>query len=390
VILLAYIIFILCGFLILYNYLFYPLILSVLARKVQSNDIFYKLEDDLPFISILLAVYNEEAVIKEKIKSTFKTNYPLDKIEFLIGSDASSDNTEQIIKSLQSDYPQIKLTRFGGRTGKPQIINKLEELSTGSILILTDANVFFKEDTLFELVKHYKNRDIGLVGGNIINNNVKFDGISNQEKTYLAKETILKFWEGKVWGSMMGAFGGLYSVRKKNYSPVPDKFIVDDFFITMNVIRSGSKAINELDAQAYEDVSNISSEEFRRKIRISTGNFQNLNYFKSLIWSRFSISFPLISHKILRWQGPFFLFLIAISSIYLAFKVNLFVWISTFILIILLSPIWDFVLKKMNINNKLLRFVSHFVSMNVALIIGFFNFTFGNITSTWNPTQRNQ
>ena len=386
----AYIIFISCGFLIVYNYLLYPVILSLLAKKAKSNNNIFRLDDDLPFISILLAVYNEEAVIKEKIESTFKTNYPLEKIEFLIGSDASSDNTEQIITSLLSDYPQIKLTRFSGRTGKPQIINELEKQSKGSILILTDANVFFKENTLFELTKHYKNPDIGLVGGNIINNNVKLDGISNQEKTYLAREKIMKFQEGIVWGSMMGAFGGLYSIRKKNYSSVPDKFIVDDFFITMSVIKSSSKAINELDAKAYEDVSNISSEEFRRKIRISTGNFQNLHYFKSLIWNKFSISFPLISHKVLRWLGPFFLFLISISSSYLSFQVEFFKWIAMIILIILLSPIWDFILKKMNVNNKFIRFVSHFISMNVALLIGFFNFVFGNATSTWNPTQRNQ
>src|SRR5690606_20929272 len=143
------------------------------------------------------------------------------------------------------------------------------------ILILTDANVYFEPHTIYELVKHYKNSEIALVGGLIINTNIKKTGISYQEKTYLSNENLIKYREGILWGTMVGAFGGVYSIRKENEHPVPKNYVRDEFYITMHVIQDGKKAITELTATCYEDISNIIKEEFKRKVRISIGNFQN-------------------------------------------------------------------------------------------------------------------
>src|SRR5690606_1843765 len=146
----------------------------------------------------------------------------------------------------------------------------------GEVFILTDANVFFTKDTIYQLVKHYKNPEVAQVGGNIINPEHKQDGISFQEKSYLSRENIIKYQEGIIWGCMIGAFGGCYSIRANYFVPVPPKFLVDDFYISMHVLEQNKKALNELDAHCYEDVSNKIKEEFRRKLRISAGNFQNL------------------------------------------------------------------------------------------------------------------
>jgi cellulose synthase/poly-beta-1,6-N-acetylglucosamine synthase-like glycosyltransferase len=151
------------------------------------------------------------------------------------------------------------------------------------VLILTDANVYFEPDTIFELTKHYKNPAIGLVGALILNTNVKKTGISYQEKTYLSLENKIKFAEGVLGGAMIGAFGGAFSIRRDVYKPVPPKFIVDDFYITMQVLAQGKQAILEPSAVVYEDVANVPAEEFRRKVRISTGNFQNLREFRGLL-----------------------------------------------------------------------------------------------------------
>src|SRR5690606_16045091 len=94
--------------------------------------------------------------------------------------------------------------------------------------------------------------------------------------------------EGLIWGTMMGAFGGLYSIRKSFFAPVPRNFLVDDFYITMHALAKGKLAINELSAVSYEDASNKISEEFRRKVRISAGNFQNLSVYKKLLWPPFT------------------------------------------------------------------------------------------------------
>lgn len=385
----CYILFILCASALVYHYLLFPLLLKYLARKETINKTISSLSE-LPKISILLAAYNEEDVIKEKIESTFNTNYPIDKIEFIIGSDASTDNTESITESFKNKYPQLILKRFKGRTGKPSIINSLEKMATGEILILTDANVFFDTNTLYELTKHYKNPEIGLVGGNILNQETKVDGISKQEKKYLDRENTIKYHQGIIWGSMMGAFGGLYSMRKSLYKQVPKGFIVDDFYITMNVLLQDHKAINELEAIAYEDISNVPSEEFRRKVRIGTGNFQNLFHFKSLLFKGKGIGFNFLSHKILRWKGPFFILILLGTSLYLGCY-NSYAWLATSsILGLLLMPLVDSALKLMGIHSRIIRFFGHFVMMNLALLMGFTKFVTGKSSATWTPTKRNQ
>ena len=386
------ILFWLCAFLIVHSYVFFPWILSVLSKNKKQNSNIFSLDDaSLPKVTILLAAYNEEKVIEQKILSTFKTNYPLDKIEFLIGSDASTDRTNSIIEKYSSQYPQIKLHHFAGRTGKAGIINELSDKASNDIFILTDANVFFKEDTIYQMVKHYKNNSIALVGGNILNVRLKRDGISVQEKSYLDRENIIKYQEGVLWGTMIGAFGGCYSVRRTHYAKVPPRYFMDDFFITMHALGKGGKAINELDATCYEDISNKISEEFRRKVRISIGNFQNLTRYAGLLWPPYkALGFCFLSHKVLRWKGPLYMLVMILSSAML-WDYSVFYQVLLGLQILaLFIPLFDELLKKLNIHNSLLRFISHFYIMNLALLVGLIRFIFGVKSNVWKPTERFQ
>ena len=377
---------------LVHTYILFPLILDLLSKGKKPLKTFYPDSDpELPSVSILLAVYNEEKVIENKIQSTFKTTYPLDKIEFLIGSDASTDETNAIINRYRLQYPQIKLVEFMGRTGKSGIINDLAEKAQNKIFILTDANVFFNEDTLYQLVKYYKDPDISLAGGNILNHRFKKDGISYQEKSYLSRENKIKYLEGILWGAMIGAFGGCYSVRRDYYSQVPPMFFMDDFYITMNVLEHHGKTINNLDALCNEDVSNKISEEFRRKVRISIGNFQNFGRYWKLLWPPWTgLAFAFLSHKVLRWLGPFFIILLLVSNAFLWDKTILFKILLIGQLIMLCMPVLDIMLKKLNIHVFLLRFISHFYLMNLALLVGFFKFINGVESNVWKPTQRYQ
>ena len=377
-------------FLIFHSYVVFPILLKILSKNKKQNELVYSRNDELPEISILLAVYNEEQVIAQKIESTFRTNYPLEKIKFIIGSDASTDNTNNIINEYASKFP-IHLELFSGRTGKSGIINRLTEIASTEIYILTDANVFFNEDTLYQLVKHFKNEKIAQVGGNIKNPEFKKDGISFQEKSYLSRENIIKYQEGVLWGAMMGTFGGCYSIRASVYEKVPNNFLVDDFYISMSVLEKGYLCINELDALCEEDVSNKIEEEFRRKVRISTGNFQNLAKFKSLLWPPLNgIAFSFLSHKVIRWIGPVLLMIAFISSIILAVLSNYYLFFVLIQLVLFASPIFDFLLKSIGIHNKLLRFANYFILMNLALFKGLLEYLQGVQSSIWEPTQRNQ
>lgn len=376
---------------ILFSYILYPIIIKILALKKSTNKTIYPhIEKDLPFVSILISAYNEEKVIKEKIESIIKSNYPKDKLEVLIGSDASTDNTNELLKQHADKYPMLQCFIFDERQGKGNVINILYAKAKGEILIITDANVLFSELTIFELVKHYKNPKIGLVDSLIINTGLNKSGISIQEKTYLSREATIKNYEGKIWGTMMGPFGGCYSVRKNLYEKIPPNYLVDDFYINMIVLQKGYEAINELNAIVYEDVSNNPLIEFKRKIRIATGNFQNLAHFKKLLWPVYKgLGFSFLSHKVLRWLGPFFLICILLCSA-LLIKNHIYLYLFYIICCVLIFTIIDFFLRLIGIHILLLRFISHFLSMNFALFIGYIRFLKGVNTNVWQPTKRNQ
>jgi cellulose synthase/poly-beta-1,6-N-acetylglucosamine synthase-like glycosyltransferase len=375
--------------LISHTYLIYPLFVRLLSNSKNSNQILYSAEE-MPNISLIMAAHNEEKVIEEKIKSVFNGNYPTDRIEFLIGTDNCSDSTVQIIRDLKSAYPQIKFYEFKERQGKIRIVNQLVKMTTSNFLILTDANVIFSSDTIEQLIKHFKNDKIGLVDSQMVNTGLKNDGISYQEKSYISMEVWTKNAEGRIWGSMMGPFGGCFAIRKEAFSVIPTNFLVDDFYLNMQTLKKGFHCINESNAIVYEDVSNNLREEFRRKARISAGNFQNLAHFFSLLFRFDGISFAFFSHKVLRWVTPFLIILLAVCSFFLLQYRTVYFCSSILFLSAMFVVSLDLVLTKFRINISMFRFLTHFSAMNLALFIGFFKFINGIKTSIWEPTKRLQ
>ena len=384
------IIFWICLTFILHTYLFYHLSIRIFARNKKGNTKIFKIEDEIPFVSILIAAHNEETVIRDKILSIVNSSFPETKIEVLVGSDCSTDKTNTIIEQLIKEFACISIVKFENRTGKIGVINSLIEKAKYDLVLLTDANVMFDKQSIFELVKHFKNEEIGLVDSKMINIGIKKDGISLQEKTYISNEVSSKNAESLLWGTMMGPFGGCFALRKKLWEKIPSHFLVDDFFINMLVLQKGFKSINEPNAIVFEDVSNDLNDEFQRKIRISSGNFQNLFHYKHLLFDFSWIAFSFFSHKVLRWLTPFFIlsiisilpFIIENHSFYFYFLIGI---IFCFSLVSI-----DFLLKSLKVNIKLLRFLTHFTLMNVALFLGFLNYIKGVKSSIWEPTRRNQ
>jgi cellulose synthase/poly-beta-1,6-N-acetylglucosamine synthase-like glycosyltransferase len=380
--------------LVAHTYVLFPLLLGWLARgRRQNTDVYGAASSELPMVDILLAAHNEEAVIVEKIRSTFATTYPLDRLRLLVGSDNSSDQTNVLLNQLAREYPPLHVEIYTQRTGKPGVIEKLAAHATAPVLVFTDANVFFEPDTIYELVKHFRQPAIGLVGGNILNLEHRREGISGQEKAYLERENRLKYYEGVLWGAMMGAFGGCFAVRRACYHPAPAAFLVDDFYITLAVLRDGYAAINELEAKCYEDVSDHLPEEFRRKARISAGNFQNLREFRALLWPPWrGRAFALWSHKVLRWYTPHVLLLLLAATLGLVLRGGGWFWQLALAGQLALPGLLllDVALGRLGWHPRLLRFITHFYSMNGALLLGYWRYLRGIKTTVWQPTQRFQ
>ncbi|MDD2635974.1 MAG: glycosyltransferase [Bacteroidales bacterium] len=382
------IIFWVCVALVFHTYVGYPLILKLFGKKTTS---FKEQADFSPNVSIIMSLFNEEDVISEKIESIINSNYPANKLQLIIGSDNSTDKTNEIVSNYSSKYSFIKFIKFSERQGKSNVINALINKAEGEILILSDANVMFDKNTIKELVKPFADDRIGLVDTRMTNTGIKKEGISIQEKSYISREVMIKHREGLLWGTMMGPFGGCFAIRKHLYSPVPVNFLVDDFYICMKVLESKYRAINRLEAIVYEDVSNNLSDEFKRKIRIATGNFQNLWEFKKLLWPPFTgLAFSFLSHKIIRWLTPIFIIFAYITNFILAFKYDLYLYILLVFTFIFTLLVVDLLLKKLKIHNIIFRFITHFMSMNLALLIGMFKAMKGVKTNVWKPTKRNQ
>jgi cellulose synthase/poly-beta-1,6-N-acetylglucosamine synthase-like glycosyltransferase len=376
---------------VFYSYLLYQLLLKILYRFKSRDKASLSGSSFSPAVSVLMSVYNEEEVIQKKIESIYSSLYSKGKLEIIIGSDGSSDMTNEILTDLSRKHKNLFIRIFKSRKGKANVINQLVKQTKGDILILTDANVMFDKNTISELVKMFKNPKTGLVDTNIVNRGVKKDGISKQEKAYISMEVKIKNLEGAIWGSMMGPMGGCYAIKKELYTPVPENLLVDDFFINMKILKKGKKTLNHLKAIVYEDVSNSLKEEFRRKTRIATGDFQNFRMFFHMIWPPFrGLSFCFLSHKIIRWFGPFFFIIMFFSNLILSYQ-NTF-YLSLFILqcILLLFPLVDYFLRKIKIHILILRFITHFLTMNLALFMGFLKFIKGVNTNVWQPTKRYQ
>ena len=220
---------------------------------------------------------------------------------------------------------------------------------------------------------------------------LKKTGISLQENAYITNEVSIKKMEGELWGTTMGPFGGCYAIRKNLFHTIPSNFLVDDFYINMRILEKGYKTTLNPNAIVTEDVSNNLKDEYRRKKRIATGNFQNLKIFSHLIIPFHKpIGFCFISHKIIRWLGPFILIDLLWSNIYLAFNSKSYFYILTLQLLFYFIPIIDYLLRKFKIHIILLRFITHFLSMNLALLSGFLKYLKGVESNVWQPTKRNQ
>ena len=381
----------------LHSYVIYPLVLRWLARNRPVNLLVLQHDDRWPAVSVLMAVHNEEQVLERKLKHLLELEYS-GEIRILVGSDCSSDRTNAIGQAFAEEYTNLAFFPFTQRRGKPGVINELATLAFAShprgddhILLLTDASVMPDPDCLGHLVKHFANPAIAVVDAAMQHTGMKKSGISGAEDKYISREVWIKQMESRVWQTMIGPFGGCFAIRSSFFQPVPPGYLVDDFYLTMAAFERGGKAINELQAICREGVSHEIREEFRRKVRISAGNFQNLLRFRKLWWPPFSgLQFAFFSHKVLRWLGPFLLLGMLAGAGGMAAAGHPFYSWSLLLLLsgLIVFPMLDLVLQAMRIHLPALRNVRYFLSMNVALLVGFFKYLRGIRSSVWEPTKR--
>ena len=358
----------------------------------MPKESFKNLPHTLPSIDVIFSAYNEETVIEEKIHSVFNTNYPKHLLSMSIATDNPDDQTVAIIEKLQKQYPQLHHYPSSIRVGKAQNINKLAALSQAEILVPTDANILFMPHTLIELVNGLEQEDVGIAGATIHYKDVKNEGIAPQEDFYLQRENKMKIAQGRLHGATMGVEGACYAIRRKDFKSIPEKFFMEDFFQTLQILEQGKKSILCESAQVWEDISTQASQEFKRKVRISIGNFQNMNRFASILFKKPIIrAYYFLSHKILRWITPHALIVLLLIAVLQSFRgvffYQLMLSLAAFsVFMAFLGAFW----KSTSRWAKMCIFVHHFYHMNIALAYGFIKYIKGVETNVWQPTKRNQ
>lgn len=370
---------------LLYAYLGYPAIIFITAKyttRYHSGPD----DNDLPSVSVLMSVYNEEKVIREKIESLLTSNYPVDRIELRIGSDASDDKTDDIIREFTDK--RIFFFRSEKRMGKASILNSLSSGASGDILIITDANVIPSDNAVRYIVSVLSQPAAGLCDATVKQRIRDINGIALQENSYSSFETLLKRAEGKAWGTLMGPYGGFYGVKRSLMPDIPENMLADDLFVGLTVLKKGFRAFNSEDAVVSEDTQPEMAGQFRRRVRIAAGSYQILFHFGPFPFRGLLPSFCFFSHKILRWFSPLLLALVFMTTVILSGSSVFYFCLLGAQLFFILLPALDLALASMKVNVSLLRYATHFMMMNSALIYGFFKALKGIKKGTWEPTKR--
>lgn len=385
------VVFWICIAIIFYTYIGYGIVLWFIIKLKRlikpSNPNIYSREE-MPETTLIVACYNEEDIIREKIEDTLKLSYPEGKLNLYFVTDGSNDDSMDIIR----EYPQITLFHSEARRGKNAAVHRVMEQVTSPIVIFCDANTFLNEKALENIVRHYKDPKVGAVAGEKRVMQGEADAAAGSgEGAYWKYESQLKKWDSELY-TVVGAAGELFSVRTDLYEEVPPNTIIEDFQLSMSIVEKGYKTVYEPESFASETSSESIKEEEKRKIRIAAGGIQSvvrlrglLNFFKYGV-----VTFQYVSHRVLRWTlTPLCLLIAFVLNAILATSGN-WIYIALFAGQILFYglAILGGILQSRKIKVKALFIPYYFVFMNWAVYLGFFRYLKGNQSAVWEKAKR--
>src|SRR6202521_131320 len=293
-----------CAGLLAYVYFGYPVLLTLLARLSEKATLSADVPE--PSVTLLVSAFNESQVIAAKLENALALEFPCDQLEILVVSDGSDDGTDEIVQ--QFSQSKVRLIRQHPRMGKTAGLNLGVPQAKGQVLVFSDANALYQRDAIRHLVRHFSNPKVGYVVGNARYSEKSTESSSAEsEGLYWKLETYLKKKES-LFGSVVGGDGAIYAIRRELYSPLLPTDI-NDFLNPLQIIARGYTGVFEPAAVCYEEAAEDFSQEYRRKVRIISRSLNALRRVPEVLnplrnprhW------FLLVSHKVLRWFGPFFM-----------------------------------------------------------------------------------
>jgi biofilm PGA synthesis N-glycosyltransferase PgaC len=346
-----------------YAYLGYPVTLFLLrklfARTVRKGPC-------EPSVTLLIAAYNEAAVIARKVRNSLALDYPPERIEILVASDGSTDATAEIVEGL-ADGRRVRLLAFPENRGKTATLNDAIGRLQSDVIVFSDAASTLAPDSVRLLVANFADPEVGAASGRYILARHDSATIGRSEDFYWRYETWLKEQESRL-GSTLGAHGHLYAIRRNLYPFPPPGTINDDYVIPLAILAKGYRVVYEPAAVGFEEAHEMTG--FARRVRIMAGNVQQLRYIAKVL--RPFQPFPLfffLSRKAIRLVVPF--------AMPAAFVANLFLLRSPLFLALFFLQAAFYALAVLGIawkpRVKLLLLPFYFCMINLAAFFGFYH-----------------
>jgi poly-beta-1,6-N-acetyl-D-glucosamine synthase len=359
---------------LVYTYFGYPVVLAALARLYPlrvTPDPEYR-----PLVSVCIAVHNGGEYLDAKLESLASQDWPPHKLEFLIYSDGSTDNTEAVAKQWASRDRRVKLVRGEQRSGKPTGLNRLRDISTGEVILITDVRQPLDSGAVRALVEQLADPRVGCVSGNLVLRGAKGSG------AYWKYEKFIRIKEG-TFRSVVGMTGSIAAIRKADLPRLPRDLILDDVWIPMRLRLEGRLILFCEEALAF-DVAFEDDREFGRKVRTLAGNYQLFAWMPALLSPFANPSwFETVSHKLLRLVSPWALAALVIACLTASFTETDQAWRAVAGTLLAGQSLFYLAATIGPRIGKLGNLARTFVIMNAAAVVGLWRFLTGKQQVTW-------
>jgi cellulose synthase/poly-beta-1,6-N-acetylglucosamine synthase-like glycosyltransferase len=362
-----------------FTYLGYPLVMTLLAplRRADSGSV-QAPRESWPSVSVVLVARNEAARIAARLQNLAASDYPMDRIEFIVVSDGSTDGTERIVESLGDAWARAIV--FPEQRGKAAGLNAGVAAAQGEVIVFADARQSFATDTIRELIAAFESPALGAVSGEL--EIASSDGgVGGGIDLYWRLEKRLRQAEAAV-DSSIGCTGAVYAIRRSLFTPIPGDTILDDVVIPMQIAMRGARVGFSAKARAFDPQALDPALETRRKRRTLAGNFQMLFRYPGwlLPWKN-RLWWQLIAHKYLRLVAPVFLVAAAAA--------NLALLASPFYRVVgaLQLAFYTFALLGLVVRARIFSVPAGFVFLNYNVLRGFALYLAGNASSGWGATK---
>jgi poly-beta-1,6-N-acetyl-D-glucosamine synthase len=333
-----------------------------------------------PKVSLVMVVRNEAAGLRQKIENLLALDYPPELCRIVVVSDGSTDQTEEILNGFGGDARICTLYEKTS-AGKAAGLNAAMRRTRDEIVVFTDVRQKIEPTALRLLMENFAEAEIGAASGELMLGDPQSGESARGMGIYWRIEKRVRELESAS-GSVVGATGALYAVRRELVPEVPSGTILDDVFIPMTVVRRGFRVVFDSRARAWDVPDLGGKREFHRKVRTLTGNYQLLRLAPWLLGKENPIRFELVSHKLMRLAIPLALVVLAVTATFLPGPL----YRACFGLQVLFYALSLLGWRRWNLGplSRACDAAYTFVALNAAAVLAFVNFLKGN-NKVWTP-----